>query len=353
MQIPTEPIGSIPRPEYLIEATIAFGNDELSQQEFEDIQNRAIRETIASFEDTGSPVITDGEQIKPSFATYPIQGLKNLDPDGFKIEFSSGHSRQFPKLTGGPFRYAAYASSYLKQAQDFTEKPLKQAVIAPSALSLIYPDEGIEGYTRQEFLDDLVSEATKDIRQCLDAGAEKVQMDFTEGRLAVKLDPGKKILKDFIALSNRVLEHFSAEERKKIGVHTCPGGDRHGTHSADVDYVELLPLLFELKAGNIYMQFASEPDHKKVLETIKKYRKSQQRIFLGVVDVNNSEVEDPSDITELILEAANYIPVKYLGTTDDCGFSPFSDDRSTDRSTAFKKIRARVGGTKQAAKKLG
>jgi 5-methyltetrahydropteroyltriglutamate--homocysteine methyltransferase len=62
-----------------------------------------------------------------------------------------------------------------------------------------------------------------------------------------------------------VLERFSDEERKRIGVHTCPGGDQDSTHSADVDYGELLPSLFQLKAGNFYIQLASETDRARVL----------------------------------------------------------------------------------------
>ena len=72
------------------------------------------------------------------------------------------------------------------------------------------------------------------------------------------------------------------KERRRLGVHTCPGGDCDSTHSADVDYAEL-----------------------------------------------------------------------QLGTTDDCGFAPFSDDTSTSREKAFAKIRTRVEGTAMAAKKLG
>jgi 5-methyltetrahydropteroyltriglutamate--homocysteine methyltransferase len=54
-----------------------------------------------------------------------------------------------------------------------------------------------------------------------------------------------------------------------------------------------------------------------------------------------------------LIEAARYIPVGQLGTTDDCGFSPFCDDTSTTRDTAFEKIRARVEGTALAAEILG
>ena len=348
MTIPTEPIGSIPRPQKLIAAFAQYERGSLSQEEFESICSEAVQETIEKFAATGSPVITDGEQTKPSFATYPIHGLKNINAGGVKIEFADGHVRQLPKLLSGPFRYKTYASTYLKAAKKFTRIPIKQAVISPSALSLLYPFEGIANYTQEEFLEDLVREAAADIRGCLDQGAHCVQIDFTEGRLAVKLDPSGQLLSSFIVLINRVLSQFSAEERKRIGVHTCPGGDRDSTHSADVDYAGLLPSLFSLDVGNFYMQLASEPDRRRVLQIVRDNLRPEQRVFVGVIDPINPKIETPQEVRDRVLEASEFIPPAQLGTTDDCGFSPFGDDLSTARETAFAKIRARVEGSQLA-----
>jgi len=353
MAIPTEPIGSIPRPQELIQGVISFSEGKISQAELDVLYDRALQDTIRLFEETGSPVITDGEQTKPSFATYPIHGLKNLAPDGVIIAFADGHTRQLPLLTSGPFKYKTYAVEYLERAKKYAHVPVKQAVIAASALSLIYPMDGIKGYSKEEFLSDLVNETESDIRRCLEKGSYDVQIDFTEGRLAVKLDPTKQILKEFISLNNRVLERFSSDERRKIGVHTCPGGDMDSTHSADVDYAELLPSLFELKAGNFYIQLASEKDRRRVLRIIKQHSKSEQRIFVGVIDPINPRVETPGEVRDRVLEAAEFIDPQRLGTTDDCGFSPFGDDTSTARETAFEKIRSRVAGTNIASKELG
>jgi len=353
MSIPTEPIGSIPRPQELIEGIQAFHAGSITGQELDALYARAVRDTIRRFEETGSPVITDGEQTKPSFVTYPIDGLQNLAPDGVAIPFADGHVRQLPRLTSGPFRYKTHADVYLVEAKKHAHVPVKQALISASALSLLYPQQGIEDYPREVFLDDLISEAETDIRRCLQSGAHVVQIDFTEGRLSVKLDPSKQLLRDFVDLNNRVLERFSPEERKRIGVHTCPGGDRDSTHSADVDYAELLPTLFELKAGNFYIQMASEKDRGHVLGIIKETARPDQRIFIGVIDPINPRVETPEEVRDRVLEAAEYLPLDRLGTTDDCGFSPFGDDTSTARDTAFEKIRARVLGTQLASKALG
>ncbi len=353
MIIPTEPIGSIPRPQKLITAFAQYEGGSLCQGEFESICGEAVRDTIEKFEATGSPVITDGEQTKPSFATYPIHGLPNLNPDGVKIQFADGHVRQIPKLSSGPFRYKTYASTYLQAAKKFTRIPIKQAVISPSALSLLYPSEAIANYPQEKFLEDLVKEAAADIRGCLEQGAHCVQIDFTEGRLAVKLDPSGQLLSSFIALINRVLAQFREEERKRIGVHTCPGGDRDSTHSADVDYSGLLPSLFSLDVGSFYMQLASEPDRRRVLRIVRENLRPSKRVFVGVIDPINPRVETPQEVRDRVLEAADFIPLVQLGTTDDCGFSPFGDDLSTPRETAFAKIRARVEGTRLAAEQQG
>ena len=313
----------------------------------------AVRDTIDRFQETGSPVISDGEQAKPSFATYPIQGLKDLAPDGVIIPFADGHTRQLPRLTAGPFHYHAYAATYLDRAKRYARVPVKQSVIAASALSLLYPQEGIGGYSKEAFLDDLVRESETDIRESLRKGAYNVQMDFTEGRLSLKLDPSKQVLRSFIDLNNAVIDRFSEEQRKRIGVHTCPGGDMDSTHSLDVDYAELLPMLFELKAGTFYIQLASEPDRPRVLSIIKEHAPPDCRIFVGVIDPIDPRVETPEEVRDRVLEAAEYIPVDWLGTCDDCGFSPFGDDTSTSRETAFAKIRARVEGTRLASKELG
>ena len=353
MPIPTEPIGSIPRPPQLIEAVQAFAAGQLSTEELERLGDEAVRDTISRFEATGSPVITDGEQTKPSFATYPIHGMESLAPDGVTIPFADGHTRQLPRLTVGPFRYQVHAASYLEAAKRHARVPVKQAVIAASALSLLYPQDGIDGYPQEAFLNDLVSEAEADIRGALDGGAHNVQVDFTEGRLSVKLDPSKGVLSNFIDLNNRVLGRFSAEERARIGVHTCPGGDQDSTHSADVDYAELLPHLFQLEAGNFYIQMASEDDPKRVLSIIRDHLPADRSVFIGVIDPIDPRVETPEEVCERVLEAAQYLPVDRLGTCDDCGFSPFGDDISTARETAFEKIRSRVLGTELASKELG
>ncbi len=270
--IPTENVGSLPRPTKLQEAYAKFDAGEIEEAELEELQDAAAKDSIEQMEATGSPIVSDGEQRWSSFATYPIAttlagtGLAPmLGPGGqFFAIFADGHGRQLPKLLSGPFAYNQYASDALEKSIRYASKPMKQAVIAPSMLALLYPlKDPVEGYSREDFEAALIDECEKDIRQAFAAGAVRVSVDFTEGRLATREDPrnpwtGAGLLPHFIELINGVMARFSAEERKNIGVHTCPGGDRDSVHSADVPYNNLLSTMFDINAGYFLIQMASE-----------------------------------------------------------------------------------------------
>ncbi|MER7576676.1 cobalamin-independent methionine synthase II family protein [Streptomyces sp. NPDC126514] len=353
MSIPTELMGSIPRPAYLLDGMADHAAGRLDLAGLTHLQQRAVAETISRLEATGSPVVVDGDQSKPSAYTYPLTGLGNLAPDGVVIPYADGHTRQLPRLVSGPFRYGTFAQSYLRAAIKIANRPVKQTVVAPSFLSLLYPADPIAGYTREAFLSDLANESEKEIRGCLDAGAACVQLDYGHGRLSLKLSPSGEVLRDFIALDNEVLGRFSAADRRKIGVHTHPGADQDCAHSLDVDYTELLPELFRLKAGTFYLQMASEAEPERALKVARDSSADDQRLFIGVIDPSNPRVESAEEVSDRVLEAASHIPVERLGTCDDAGFAPYADDTSTSREIAFAKIEARVRGTRMAAEKLG
>jgi methionine synthase II (cobalamin-independent) len=377
--IPTEPVGSLPRPDKLQAAYADYDAGKIGKEELETEQEAAARESISRGEAAGEPIVSDGEQWWSSFASYPVTdtlagtGLAdNLGPGGqyFAI-FADGHYRQLPKLVGGPFRYKTFAADTLQRSIKFANKPMKQAVIAPSMLALLYPlDTEIPDYSREQFEEDLVGECEKDIRQAFDAGAARVSIDFTEGRLALREDSrnpwtGRGMLPHFVDLINRVLERFGRDERANIGVHTCPGGDRDSVHSADVPYSALLPSLFALNAGYFLMQCKSERDREAVYKLVGEHSRDDangvpQMVYLGVINPQNPRVESAQEVCDELVTAAKYIPRERLAATDDCGFSPFSIDEkplhgSPDfaRDIAFQKIGSRVQGTKMAAEQLG
>jgi len=379
MPIPTENVGSLPRPMKLQQAIKEYDEGKISHEDLAALQDDAARDSIERMEKTGQPMVTDGEQRESSFATYNLADTlagtgiaDHLAGDGqyFAI-FDDGHHRQLPRLTGGPFRYKTYASEFVKKNKAIATKPVKQAVISPSMMMLLYPlEDELPDYPREQFLNDAIDEAEKDIRQCFDAGAVRVSIDFTEGRLANKNDSrnpwtGKNMLQEFIDLNNRLLDRFSAEERKNIGIHTCPGGDTDSVHSAEVPYEQLLDHMFEMNAGYFLIQCASEKDKEKVYRLCGENSREDangvaQVCFIGVINGLDPTVETPEQVRDALLTAAKYIPKERLGATDDCGFAPFSLDEkpkhgSPDaaRDIAFQKITNRVKGAQMASEELG
>ena len=304
MPIPTELVGSLPRPMKLQEAYQAYDDGKITSRGCRPSRTPPPRTRSSRLEETGEPIVTDGEQRESSFATYPITDTlaghrPRREPRRRRAVLRDLRRRPPPPAAAADRRAVPLQDvrrrSTSRRTRRSRRKPVKQAVIAPSMLMLLYPLEGeIEGYSREQFLDDLCDEVEKDIRRCFDAGAVRVSIDFTEGRLANKNDSrnpwtGKDMLQEFIDLNNRVIDRFSAEERANIGIHTCPGGDMDSVHSKEVPYEKLLSKMFQLNAGYFLIQCASEEDKESVYELFGRYSREDadgvpQVCFIGVIN---------------------------------------------------------------------
>ncbi|GAA1317475.1 hypothetical protein ACFSWE_10565 [Leucobacter albus] len=369
--LPTEQVGSLPRPARLQRTVLDAEIGAISATELEAEQELAVRDTLDRLAATGSPIVSDGEQRRQSFASYPLAG-GDVEAGPVFAVFADGHHRVVPRLTTAPFRFQSWAADDVARARMHTELPLKQAVISPSMLSLTVPEAGLGGYSREEFLADVVAGCAEDIRRCFAAGASRVSIDFTEGRLALRRDvrapwAGPRALAGFIELLNRVLGELTDAERAHVGVHTCPGNDNDSAHSADVDYAELLPELFQIEAGYFLVQAASEKEPDRVarlvgreISALAAAGREAPRVLLGVTNPTNPKLETAEQVRDQLVRAARFVPPELLGSTDDCGFSPYLIDEkprhgSPDhaRDVAFAKVAARVRGTELAGEVLG
>ena len=174
----------------------------------------------------------------------------------------SNTSTAAPRLSAAPLGYGVLRRAILKAAQKYTKRSVKQGVISASALSLLYPASGLPDDRKRNFWRTWPTKPSATSASAWTPERANAQIDFTEARLLLKRNPSLGLLRAFVDLNNKVLNRFTVEERKEIGAHTYPGGDRDATHSAEVDHTDLLPLLFELNAGRFYVQLAGEADQK-------------------------------------------------------------------------------------------
>ncbi|MEJ6489495.1 hypothetical protein PQI23_07160 [Leucobacter sp. USCH14] len=372
-ELPTEAVGSLPRPARLQRSVLDAEAGLVDAETLRGEQDRAVRDTLARFAETGSPLVSDGEQRRQSFSSYPLgtSFAGDVREGPVFAVFADGHHRVIPSLARGPFRFRSWAADDVAAARPLTRLPLKQAVVSPSMLSLMVPAEGLGDYSRDAFLDDVVAGCAEDIRRSFAAGASRVSIDFTEGRLALRRDlrapwAGPEALSGFIDLINRVLAELTPEHRSAVGVHTCPGNDHDSAHSADVDYAALIPELFQIEAGYFLVQAASEKEPDRVARLVGRQLRQRARtsaapprVLLGVTDPTSPKLETAAEVRDQLVRAARFIPVELLGSTDDCGFSPYLIDEkpkhgSPDfaRDVAFAKIAARVRGTRLAQQEL-
>ncbi|KAL8714354.1 MAG: hypothetical protein Q9220_001687 [cf. Caloplaca sp. 1 TL-2023] len=192
-----------------------------------------------------------------------------------------------------------------------TVKPIKtmarSATILPNFIGLkfqvhngkVYNDvtitEDMVGHKLGEFSPHLVNEYEKAIPGRFQAGAKRVSIDFTEGRLASEKDsrnPGTdaELPKTFVNLNNKVLDRFSAEEKENIGIHTC-----HSVHSAELLYPALLPLPSAMNVGYFSIQLSPEKDetgvYREIRESIRPHaNRVKQFAYIGVINPLKDDV---------------------------------------------------------------
>ncbi|KAI4272465.1 MAG: hypothetical protein LQ337_005281 [Flavoplaca oasis] len=310
MSIPTEVVGSLPRPQ----CKCSHNQSRLTRfADDENDRDQTYRKPMLSMPEPSiktlwSPLRTRLPKIQseewPKQARHCFQTANNafnplrptpsptpLAPRAshFAI-FDDGHHRQLPRLTSGPFKYKIYAYGSFKTGAPYAEgtgNAMKSAVMAPSLLYLLYPLNGnVEEYSKEQFVKDLVNECEKDIRRCFEAGAERVSIDFTEGRLASKKDSrdpwtDADLLKTFVDLNNKVLDRFSAEEKANIGIHACPGA-RFGEDKTTV--------------------------YKQIGKSIRRDANGVKQVaFIGGTNPLNPKVETADEVAADILEASKYI----------------------------------------------
>ena len=357
MIIPTEPIGPLPRPAALVGALATMQPDD---PRLEPLYADAIRDTIERLEAVGSPVVTDGE-ARPigrlwldGVATAGLRGLASIDADGLPLPHPEGAARRLPRLLAGPFHPVRRADHDLALAVRLAQVPVKQTVLSPSAFSLLYPAADLDGYPREAFLQDVLDAHEATVRAAFEQGARWVQIDFSDARLALALDPGGRLLEGLVHLNSLALARFSDDERARIGVHLGLIGAPVLDSAADDGYEVLLPQLLRLKAGRFEVPLAGARDPVRALRLIREHLPQPgPRVFVGVVAPGDPDVETAEQVRDRTLQAAGHIPLEQLGTTDDAGYGDAGDDDAvTRRERAFAKIRARVEGTALAAAAL-
>ena len=278
-----------PRPATLQEAYADYDAGKIEQGRLSRRSRTPRSRTRSSaYEATGSPIISDGEQRWSSLRDLPDHRHARRHRAGadasaaggqFFAIFADGHGRQLPQLDRRAVPLHHLRGRHADEVDRLRDRPMKQAVIAPSMLALLYPlKDPVDGYPRGRVRGRRWStSARRTSARRSPPGAARVSVDFTEGRLATRDDPRNP----WTGRRTAAALHRADQPRDgplhaprsgaNIGVHTCPGGDRDSVHSADVPYNEpAAGRCSTINAGYFLIQLASERDKDPVYESIGK-----------------------------------------------------------------------------------
>lgn len=378
-------VGSWPRPRWLLQALQDRRTGHISDSEFDETADDAVRLCAAAQLRAGVDVLTDGEQRRDDYASFVAGRLDNCQlipltdllpyvdhPDEFAEQMRSldvpAADVRFPAVFGRLGRRRPMAAHEVAILQQLTDRPVKVALPGPYLLTRTMWMECISDRvypTREALSEDIVRVLREETYDLLAAGVCLVQFDepvltevvhgrtsggnrtFMCGALAQK-GPIAEELQFATDLFNRVVAGLPIS---RIALHICRGNwTADESHALRGDYRPLLKLLNEVNAGTYFLELctprAGELD---VLQELPRDR----RIGTGVINQKSPDVESVGELIERGERAIRCFGPERVLLNPDCGFATFADNPITTAAIAEAKLAALVQAAKELKRRYG
>jgi 5-methyltetrahydropteroyltriglutamate--homocysteine methyltransferase len=331
----TTVIGSYPQPDWLIDREKLAGRlpprvpaRELWRVDegwLEEAQDDATRLAVRDMEEAGIDVVTDGEIRRESYSNYFANALEGLDLDvpGTALD-RTGHTNPVPRVVGEIRRARPVQVRDTEFLRALTERPIRVTVPGPFTMSQQaqndhYPDLRSLALAYAEAVNE-------ELRDLVAVGVDVVQID--EPYLQARPDDAWEYALEAIARA------FEGVETTKA-LHTCFGYAAI-VHSKPSDGYPFLAELDSCAADEISIEAAQPRLDASILEQL-----PSKRVILGVLDLNDMEVETAGVVADRIRAALEHIDPGRLMVGPDCGM------KYLPRGVARGKLRSLVEGAAQ------
>lgn len=368
----TAVIGSWPRSKAVLDGLRDKRAGRITEEQFREIADKAVIETIKQQESSGIDFISDGEQHRDNYISFVSEKLNNVDmlsvselleyiEDKASFEEILGtldvpsYSLTNPAAIGKISRKKPMALNEYLFAKKHTDKQVKVSLPGPYLLTRSMWVEGLseKAYpTTEDLAEDIVKVLREEIEELIDAGAPLIQLDepvltevvFTQknahrtfmcGALTAKADAEEE-LAFAMDVINKVTEGLTGRG-SKISLHIC-----RGNWSTQEDtllkgpYDPLMPYLAQLNVDQLALEYATPRAGE--LHALEEFKDTDIEIGLGVINPRTHEVETVEDIIAKVKEATKYIPLNRLALNPDCGFGTFSQRPMNTPEIAIKKL---------------
>jgi 5-methyltetrahydropteroyltriglutamate--homocysteine methyltransferase len=377
-------IGSWPRPGWLLRALHDQLSGRISDEEFQQYADDAVRLAVAAQERAGVDLITDGEQRRDNYASFVGGRLDNCqlipitdllpyvsDPAQFVQELQAldvpAEQVRHPAVFGKLGRSRPLAVHELHRLQRFTSKPVKIALPGPYLLTRTMWLECVadKAYpTREELAADIVRVLREELADLLAAGAAVVQFDepvltevvftrqavgrsFMCGALGEKKETGQELA--FAGqLIRAVLDGFP---KHRLALHVCRGNwSRDESVALTGPYTPLVPLFATLPVGTFFLEMATPRAGE--LEPLRALP-ADAKIGLGVVNQKLDHVEPLAELIRRAEAATTLFGAHRMLLNPDCGFATFADNPLASAEVAEQKLSTIVLAARALRAKYG
>ena len=374
-RILTTHVGSMPRPQYVVDQLFAQDRDEAyTPEEFDRVMARAVQEVVEKQVKAGVDIVSDGEMSKISYATYirhrltgfeiadaPRATPKDLDDfPAFKERLATqgGTPKYHRPVVRGEIKIKDLAPlekdiANLKSAVDANQaiEGFMNAA-SPGVIAVFQPNEY---YTNDEdYLQALAEVMKVEYEKITEAGL-LLQVDCPDlamGRHIRFRDDDiatfKKAAQRQVEALNYALQNVPAEQ---VRMHLC-WGNYEGPHTHDVDLDEIIDIVLSAKPQAIQFEGAN-PRHSHEWQIWANATIPDDKILIpGVLDTTTNFVEHPDLIAERIERFANIVGKERVIAGTDCGFGTFAGFGAVHPDIAYAKLESLQEGARRASAKL-
>jgi 5-methyltetrahydropteroyltriglutamate--homocysteine methyltransferase len=335
-----EHVGSLLRPQYLLEARDRYASGELTPTEFKAAEDRAVREILALQEELDLPVLTDGEMRRDSFQaelTAACDGFSGVNLDAwlwgqwYSTDPEVGDSRtdrpEDLAVTGTLRKRRNLAAEEFTFARACTLRQVKVTLPSPTLFANLWsPERSASAYPDLDaFLDDVTQVLCDEVTELVRLGCSYIQLDAPHYPLLIDPTwrafyedrgwPLQRWLSSAIELDNAVID---AGRPATFGFHLCRGNQlSRWLVSGGYDPIAG-PVFGSVHADRLLLEYDDErsgtfdplrlvPDDKVVV--------------LGLVTTKSSRIEAADDLTARIRQASALIDSERLAISPQCGFA--------------------------------
>ena len=347
-------VGSLIRPQALIDAREKAAKGEITHEQLLAVQQPAIRDIVKRQEDIGLRVVTDGEYNRKSWQSDFLLKIKNVTsvPSRLRVKFHSQvgtreHSPPSMAVVGKLGRPDPIFVDDFKFLASIAKAKPKVTLPSPTILHFrggrdaidpkAYPDMA-------EFYADLAGVYQAELGHLAASGCRYAQID--EVNFAYLCDPALRaevinlgedpatLPKTYAKLLNDSIAGLPSD--MTICMHLCRGNFA-GSWVAEGGYDPVAELLFnEINVHGYFLEYDSE--RAGGFEPLRFLPKGKIAV-LGLVTTKNSTLETKDQIKRRIDEAAKFVDIEQLALSPQCGFSSGIGGEAMTVEREFEKLR--------------